>query len=180
MELNERQYEDVGRWLDGEAVDLTAEQLAAAAEIRLGQAAVGRAMAVPAPRAAMDKARRRALAEMARPRRWALKVRWAADVAAVAAVVVLAVAYWPQTKAPQAVGTAVLSEPNNPSAAMWTETLEGPSDLKMALLSRGVDELEGDVELLRPPMVEETTIDDLQRQVDDIWLDASVPGLLRG
>lgn len=106
--LDTRQYDRLGRFLDGEAKALSGDELAAAAEIRDCEQAIASTMGVAVPPGAMDRIRRRMLAGMEqqavraplaenKPRRrpmLRLLVTGAASAAAAAAVLIAVVAFW--------------------------------------------------------------------------------------
>ncbi|GAG02154.1 unnamed protein product, partial [marine sediment metagenome] len=92
MNLTEEQYARIARWLDGQDVELSAEERAVAAEVRQGEGYLAAMLDVPLRREALDRAWRRLAADLARPRRRALQIGYAAGaIAAAAAVVILAV-----------------------------------------------------------------------------------------
>jgi len=88
MAPTDRDYEFVGRWLDGEAVELTAEQKALAARIAADAAVVGEAMDVPLPAGMLHRVHRRRPSPAPRRGRWRSVWRWSAA----AAVILLAAA----------------------------------------------------------------------------------------
>ena len=91
METDEKQYERIAQWLDGEDVSLTDAERRIAEDIRQDEAsfsAVADPPAVPAP----NRVRRMMTAELARPWR---SIKWVSGIAAAAAAIVLvAVTIW--------------------------------------------------------------------------------------
>ena len=62
MNLTEEQYARVARWLDGQDVELSIEERAAAEEVRRGEADLAVVLDVPVRRETLDRARRRLVA----------------------------------------------------------------------------------------------------------------------
>ncbi len=158
MELNDiyndKEYERIGRRLDGEDVELTAEQQAVADDIIAAQAALAGRLDAPAPPHALRHARRRMAGELARPRHNNLMRlgTYAAAAAAVAAVVVVAVMVQPDPK---------LTSNGGPAIAIQT------------VLYESADELADQLDQIEAAMVggDELgfSIDELERDLDDFW-----------
>lgn len=85
MNPRHEDYERVGRWLDGEPVELTDAQRALAEEVAADAAALGPALDVSLPAGALHRAHGRLKRALPRRRRWQ-PLRWAAAAAAAAAV----------------------------------------------------------------------------------------------
>jgi hypothetical protein len=105
MMLNERQYERVARWLDGEDVELAPLERAAAEEIRRDEAAIAIALDAFPPTETRRRAHRRLAAALAHPR-----IGWwrvAAAAAAAAAAVLIVVAFTRKAPQPQPTPTVV-------------------------------------------------------------------------
>ena len=86
MTPEENDYEQVGRWLDGQSVDLTGRQRELVRQVLEDEAAVGMHLDVAAPRAALNRLR-------GRSRRRATRLAgWIGAAAAVAAAILLSVA----------------------------------------------------------------------------------------
>lgn len=102
MQLDDRQYERVQQWLEGQNVELSDAQRQAAEELQQDQQRLGRLLDVPMPAQALQRARRRMVAELARPRfnwrRWAVPVGGA--LAAAAALVLAVTVFWPTPSQP--------------------------------------------------------------------------------
>jgi hypothetical protein len=90
MMLNERQYERVARWLDGEDVELAPDECAAAEEIRRHEAALAAVLDASPPAETRRRAHRRLVAALAHPRIGWWRVAAAAAAAAAAALIVIA------------------------------------------------------------------------------------------
>jgi len=167
MRLNDEQYDRVGRYLDGQSVELSAAELAVAEDIRQAEQAVGGMLDVPVPPGAMDRARRRVWAELARRRR--LVVRFAWPAAAVAAAILLAVAVSVLTP------TRPVEQP--PAVAEISAELigelyaGGAQNIDLDLIAVELDELEADIMVSAPCKVFDVEIDSLQQSVDRFWLE---------
>ncbi|MDY6913293.1 MAG: hypothetical protein SVT52_02390 [Planctomycetota bacterium] len=92
MERDERQDDRIARWLDGQDVALTESERAEAMGFVEAERSVGRRLDAAPPRQAMDRARRRLTAELARPRRRHEQRARLIAVAAAAALILVAVA----------------------------------------------------------------------------------------
>jgi len=149
MELNSEQYERIGLWLDGEAVELTPEEQAVAREIRAGEASLAGAMREPAvPGKTMRRARR--AIRSAAGRRWAVRARFIAVAgagAAVAAAILVAWAIRLQT------ATMNGSSPQGTDLVdAWVQaTQEPPGREAIHQLSRELDRFEADLAVSHPP-----------------------------
>ena len=93
MELSEEQAERVARYLDGEPVQLTSAEQVIAEEIRRGEALLAGIPDVRAPVGAMQRAQRRMMGELARPRRRSKWLIWPGAVAA-AGILIVAGLLW--------------------------------------------------------------------------------------
>ncbi len=174
MEWNEAQYERMARWLDGENVELTADERGAAEEIRALERRAGSAMDVAVPPEAMQRAHRRARsAALGLPRRAVPLGRYVAAAAAVAAMIVLTFSLVPERPAggPGA-GTearAPLPElPMDAIAALAARDANAPVELDAlsdeiaslrmemaaATLGDGTSDLDGRIETLQESMNE--------------------------
>ena len=87
MQLTERQYERIAQWLDGQELELSPAEQAAAQEILDGEAFLAPHWGLQAPPHALQKARRRMLCDIARPGRLTIWLRRAAGIAAAALLV---------------------------------------------------------------------------------------------
>lgn len=118
-ELTEEQYRRVAQWLDGEPVSLSEAERAEAEAMREDEAFFAGVAPAEAPASAVQRARRRMRAEMARPSH---KVVWLRRLGAVAAaaVVIAAASLWqrPVTEpAPELPVETVLAEMENAASA---------------------------------------------------------------
>jgi hypothetical protein len=181
MELNSEQYERIGRWLDGERVELAPEELAAAQEVRAGESALKAALGEPAfPRRAMARVSRRMQAALAaRP---AARGRWVGDTpravrgryigvaaagAAVAAALILAWAvrlHQPQVPLPPGGGSIPLDE--------WVRAMEvPPGGDAIHLLAREVDRFEAELAVSWTPPALDWQMDSVQDDINNFWQD---------
>ncbi len=165
--LNEEQYERIAGWLDGEAVELSGDERAAAEEIRSDEAHIAAAMEMPAPRAATDRARRRLTAALAHPKlRWRRVGTFAAASAAAAAL--LAVLLWqpgPQQPTTHAAGTPGLTD------SAFIAALEAASaEDEIDLISNDLDEVAADITVAAGPAPLEMQIDALEKTLDEFYI----------
>ena len=179
--LSEEQYERIARWLDGEAADLTAEERQAAEDIRREEYRLGPALDVPRAGQAVQRLSGRILAGVRASRQELLPGRpvpdrrvlrhayYAASAAAAAGLVLAILFLWPrpaQTPAPQ--------PPAQAGELLALEQMfPGPSarDQELAMLSSQLALLEAEIALSPGPSVMEASLDDLERQVEDFWID---------
>ena len=87
MNATNEDYELVARYLDGEEVTLTAAQLALAEEVVSDGRQVGRALEVPSPAGTLHRVHGRMVRGLRPASRLWRRVRWAAPLAAAAAVI---------------------------------------------------------------------------------------------
>ena len=173
MTLNEEQYE---------RAELTDSQREQAEQIRRDEAALAGMLDCETPRAAIDRARRRMLAELARPgRRRAVRIGAVAAAAAAAAIVLVVTLFparGPDTTLPLA------TDPDLPGLSIDTLIAEalktGSADLD--LLASQIDALEADIMLAASPALPETApdLDELENEIDEFWIDQSLRELLEG
>jgi len=189
MGLNEQQYERVAQWLDamevsgrdfaafvqqGQPFDLSREERLAAQQVLRDEALLEGALDVELPAQATQRARRRAVAELARPRRILLRVGFAAAAAtAVAAAIVIAVSFWPTNP------SAPANDAVGQWASQWINAVENPPRHDdVDILAMQAEELKADMVVSLPaggPV--DYQIDSIQQSLDEFWLDdpASVP-----
>jgi hypothetical protein len=173
MELNRDQYERIGRWLDGEALDLSPEERAVAREVQAGEAALKAIMGEPSvPARAMARAARRMDAALAAPaaRRRIPRGRYvavaASGAAVAAAIVIVSIS---GLLAPRAVPPpADTSVPTY----VWVGAMEEPPGGEaIHLLAREVDRFAAELTASRPPPAVDWQIDSVQRELDNFWQD---------
>jgi len=166
--LNEEQYERIARWLDGEDLELSAAERGAAEEIRRAEAGLAQALKVSAPPAAINRARRRIIAAMAHPRVRLWRVG-AFAAASAAAAVLLTVLLWharQQPAQPTPLPRQVKID------ATFLKALEEAADGdEIDLIKQELDEIAADVALVTGPPAMELRIDDLERRLDEFFLD---------
>jgi hypothetical protein len=169
MELNERQYELIARYLDGEPVELRADEQAAAEELRCAGLAIGPMLGVRPPRVVMDRVRRRMLADLARQSHRTTRLGWRAAAVAVAAVLLAAASTWlvrPQT-GPQPSAERI-------STALLAERLPGEdTDIDLDLIGTELSELEADLVVSLLARASDVEFDILQEKLDTFWFDDS-------
>jgi len=171
MTLNEQQYE---------RAELTASQRERAEQIRRDEAALTGVLDCDAPSAAIDRARRRMLAELARPgRRRAVRIGVVAAAAAAAAIV-LVVTLFP-ARTPVTTREIAKDLPRLSIDTLVAEALKtGSADLD--ILAGQIDALEADIMVAASPALTETApdLDELENEIDEFWIDQSLPDLLEG
>ena len=164
MELRSEQYERIALRLDGEAVDLTAEELAAAREIQAGEAALQRSLGAPAvPARALARARRQLRA--ATGRRIAVRARFVGVAAAGVAIAAAIVVAWAiRLHGPPAPPTLPAVPPE-----VWAQAIaEPPGGEAIQFLSRELDRFEAELAVSKPPSVD-WQIDSVQHEIDNFW-----------
>lgn len=181
MERHEVQFERIARWLDGEQVELTPQQREAAEDIRRDEAALRAELDVPVPSAMMDRARRRMMAELARPTHRAVWARRAGAALAVAAAILLAfVAIWqpPERTAP----TRANGRVEVPLEVVIEKMAEPARNVDLDLLAQQVAELEADIaySMKVPPSCMDLQTDALQQEIEEFWLEDSPSWPLEG
>lgn len=184
MTPNEEQYERIGRYLDGEDIELSDEQRELAAEIRQDLGLLGERLSCDPPAASVDRARRRMHAAQAGQKQRYTLARFGAlaGLGAAAALLVFAMQsfYLPapthDTTTPY-VPTTVLRDAVEPQSDTF--------DVRMALLAEDLRQEEaalaelaiGDEPLLEGGM------ETLQKELDTFWMqenpqeDSTTPSL---
>jgi hypothetical protein len=186
MANNEEQFERVGRWLDGEPIELTQPEKALADEIRRDEAGARLLLAAPAPREAIDRVHRRMLAELARPVHRTKWIRYAAGaVAAVAGAVLVAGSFlgWFGRANPSEPSAPVTKAPSGevPIEVIVEKMTEPSRNLDLEVLAKQVDELNADMAVsMLSPSASELQVDALQHEIDEFWLDDTVSWPLDG
>ena len=171
MNPSEQQYEQIARYLDGEDVSLSEPLRELAEQIRRDEAAVGQALDITVPPPAIGNARNRMLAELARPRRRALR-RWVGGLSAAAAAAAIVLAVWLAAEfGPAPSETLAEIEPSyeqfayaladDPENAMFRDTVEHVEELQLQLAlgpgvtpMLGVDELDAELDRTEHEMQE--------------------------
>ncbi len=121
MELNEREYECIARWLDGEEVELTDRQRQVAMEIRRDEQRLAGLLDVGPAEGAIDRAHRRMEASSVRVRRWPLRLGQFVAVAA-AIMLIVGIGLWLRTGVVAPEGVVVVID-SPPAVSQQTEAL---------------------------------------------------------
>ena len=145
------------------------------ANIRSDEQALAARLNAPVPPGTFQRVHRRVVAQLARPQRRLTWVTAAAASIAVAAAVLLAVTLWPVRRAPETpveIGRdfkppILRAVPVEIIAASIAE----PEDVAMDLLADEVDQLEVEMIAAAPPMAMDMGIDQIQRDLEEFWLD---------
>ena len=154
MSLTERHYERVARWMDGERIELTEPEQAVARELQDGQALLARRLDAPMPPTAMHKARRRLIAELARPSRWALRIRHTAMAAAASFLIAFGLVH------------LILSHKGYDGLSSGGVSMETPVDVDLAIMDLQLQELEQDISSSRSGGLD-LQMEEMQEQIDN-------------
>ena len=152
MELNERQYDRIARWFDGEDIELTEAERRVAEQIRRDEDSLRATIGVFLSAEAADRVRRRVMAGAARPGRRFIRIVWSiAGTAAAAALIMLAVALWPSQNEQHSTLAETDTVPIEVLIQVMSQT---PANGEMDALDQQLDELEaeilGTLDLQRP------------------------------
>lgn len=178
MEMTEKQYERIARWLDGQEVTLNEAERIVADEIGRDERMLASAVPADAPREALGRACRRMAAELARPTRRLWIGRFAAAAAAAAAIIVVAALL---TTTPPLRDPLPPKPPGPVMADVSIETLieEMEESLRPGVV---VQLLAGELEAIEADMLVTAEIGDMDLQInaiedefDDILLDPAAP-----
>ena len=166
MVLDERQYERIARHLDGEPVELTADEQAVAQEIRHGEAELAAMPQAQPPRRLMDRLRGQMLAAApAQPRQRVIRVLLPA-AAAVAAVIIAAVLWlapWRPGEAPRAA-----AELPNMIATVYGSVDE---NIDLDVIADELEELEAGMVASLPAEPLDAEIETFQQSLEGFWLE---------
>jgi hypothetical protein len=166
--LDEEQYERIARWLDGQKLELTAAELAAAEDIRQTEAQVGPALKAPMPPAAVRRARQRMIAAMAQPplRLWRVAAFAAASAAA---AVLLATLVWRQAPPPTPPGpTAQVASADRALLAAMEAVAE---DDEIDLVEQNLNEVAANIAVAAAPPRTDSQIERMEKDVEELYLD---------
>jgi hypothetical protein len=153
MNLNEEQYERVARWLDGESLELSPQELAAAAEIRRQLGELGERLDVQMP------ARVVGLGSTKRPRLRLVARRALAPFALAAAAAVMLL--------------ALPTFMHHDAATTDDEDLVAFFTMDDSELSSVADELgRAGEELMAASGPLDKQIDEIQQSIEEFWLEA--------
>ncbi|MCK4602047.1 MAG: hypothetical protein KAU28_06250 [Phycisphaerae bacterium] len=173
MNINDEQYERVARYLDGRKVSLNRQEQAIAEDIRRDERFAGALFDVQVPDETMNCVRRRVIAELLRPRRWLRVAGYVLVATAAAAAVLLAVAVlW---DSPPRQDSQPLAE--IPDRVIFSHTA---SDHDLELLDEQIAELEANFAFSLPPELLDLEVDELQRELEDFWLNGSLDRVPEG
>ncbi len=166
MKLNERQYERVGRYLDGEQIELTADERPVANEIRRMEAPLPAMLEAQPSRKAIDRARRRMLSELLRPGRRTRRIIWPA--AAAAAVLIAATAVW--------VWRSGFPAPPPSPPLVTIEEVAGiyagsDENVDLDLIAEELHAMEAEIVVSTPTGTLDAELHDLQETLDTFWLE---------
>jgi len=167
MNFDDRQYERVARWLDGESVELTEAERQLAAEIRAGEAALAGRLDVELPSAALVRTARRMSAAAAGSGRSAW---WAAvgAAAAVAAALVVAVIIHQPTEQSAGLNLAAVQQ-----TQVFVQSLDqSAQDTQLDVLANQMDELDAEIQyslVILPGEQMDRRLDEMEQSINDFW-----------
>jgi hypothetical protein len=151
MELNEQHFERLARWLDGQELDLTGSERAAAEDIRRLEAAAGTLLDAAPPPESLARVRQRMLGALAGRRQRTL--RWAGVIGAAAAIL-LVVSPRPGARPGDA---------RMPTAPLLADVPEAPSQGEIDLLDKEAQDLEAQLMTSTLPGPEDVVLEPLWR-----------------
>lgn len=160
MKPGTEQFDAVARWLDGQAVELTAQEKALAEELQANERQVGPLLEAPMDAAVLEHVRQRLRNRRVVWRR-VVQLRYVASAAASAAAVLL---------------VALTLNPGRPNQAPAPQAAEAATpapgfsaqEEELVLLARDLDALEAEMTIRRTPTVA-NDIDSLQSDINNFW-----------
>ena len=172
MNLSDAQYDRIARRLDGEDVELTAVEQAAADEILRHESRLSGVMDAAPSREAVDRAKRRMMAELARPARRTIWRRGVLRVAlATAAAVLLVAIFRPGGPEPPAKTT-------EPISLEELVPLESPGVDEFDLLAGELNKLDAQFRAAGVGMdLLGESMDALEFEIEAFWLDETLLSL---
>ncbi len=177
MEREDRQFERIARWLDGENVQLSAEELAEAEIIRRDLDGFGEAFNAPVPQGLLDRVNSKMMAELARPSHRTQWVRRAACAfAAVGAVLVaFALLSGPAGESRKADPVAATPRVDVPIEVVAQTMADSSKNVDLDALAHELDDLAADISSLKLPSagrdIEAMQADALEKDIKNFWLD---------
>ncbi len=142
------------------------------AQIRRDEAALANLLDAPVPPQTFQRVHRRVVAELARPQRRLVRIgAAAASVAAAAAVLLVAVLSTTQLNRDKHSEVAAGPELRTVPVEVISASVEEPRDVAVELLAREIDQLEYDILAAAPPAEVEMGIDQVERALEEFWLD---------
>lgn len=167
MTLEERNYQRVARYLDGEAIELDAAERALADEIRRDESSLYTRLDVPLPDGLEQRQARRVLS-VSRPRRRLLRFSaWGGALAAAAAMLLVAVLHTQPTSKPK-----TLTPQSQITTEQYVESLapQAEVDTELELLSDMLDEVEADLAFVSDNALEvDGSIEELETSIETFW-----------
>ncbi|NLW86960.1 MAG: hypothetical protein GXY38_08820 [Planctomycetes bacterium] len=170
MNLDRQQYEKVARSLDGESVELRADEQACAADVRRLENELDALFDCAAPAASMASARRRMLDELSAATRRRRRFKLAARLAplAAAAMIVLALGLWRSRPPGQPSNTPELADIGN--AAYFALVHQTNDDAALTVLQNEMEIFAAELANSSVSAVD-LHMDSIQDQIDSFWLD---------
>ncbi len=158
MNLSDRQYERIARYMDGEAVELDAEELAAAELIGRQERQLGRLLDARVPPETLADAEVRLAAAIAPRRKRPLRYAYYAAAVAAAALV-LVVVNLPHGPAPQPVAEI-------PAEVLFEGYNAPAEETELTSIAQEIDRLDEQLATSTPPMPHEAFLLDWQTNAD--------------
>ena len=140
------------------------------AEIRRDEAALAALLDAPVPPAALERAKRRVVAELARPARWRRRIGVAAASMAAAAAILLAVVLLPGPDSGGRRGDLAGADKPVPVEVI-VASIRGSDDPAINLLAKEINQLEAEMFASAPPASLDMGIDQVQDALEGFWLD---------
>lgn len=169
MNIDDRQFERIARWLDGEAVDLTGDELAAAERFSRIERSLGGGLDAAAPREALSRAGTRMLAELARPAHGIISLRRVARSAAVAAAAALLIFALLADNSGRPTPMPARAGDDGLLYAMAESFQPSIQNADLDVLAMQMDLLESDITVRRRASAEDIRIDELQQDIEDFF-----------
>jgi len=142
------------------------------AQIRRDEAALANLLEAPVPPQTFQRVRRRVVAELARPQRRLMRIgAAAASVAAAAAVLLVAVLSTTRPNRDRNGEVAAGPQLRTVPVEVIFASVEEPKDVAVELLAREIDQFEYDMLAAAPPAEVEMGIDQVERALEEFWLD---------
>lgn len=163
MDLNNEQYEQIARKLDGSEVSLTAREQAAVEDIVRDENWLAGKLDVPLPQQAMARARNRLAAAIAKSPRKLIFAGYVAAVVSAAALILLTFSFIMTSSGPVGDGEIV---------SLPDDLLFAPieNNYAIAIISAQMDEFEADLALSDLPGEIEMQVDELMEETEEFWL----------
>ena len=171
MQTNDEKYQRVGRYLDGENIDLTGEELALAEEIRTASQRLAGILDVQAPDESLSLAGRKMMAELAKRPQSGLRAVWR-QVARVAAVLLIAVLMmWLLPSRPSVERRTAGTDSTVPTEILTEVDWRGDQHVDLDLIARQLEEIEAEILVTFSSTTLEMELDNVRQELGEFWLE---------